>query len=256
MAKINRVNIAITGDSKGLAAATDSATRELRRLQSQADRTRDRLRAMRGTTQQTAEALGRFGLQSRGLGMASGALGLASMGPGGIALGAAGAATAGITMAMSALANAVQQIPAERRAAVDALKAVDRDQRRSLAEFGFTRELAAAAARRGAGPVSAAEGLGFQGGVARGMAGTSTSQSRVLQSLVNEVPGAIGVQLGTLLGGGGSKLAQERANAMIAGTTVQEQAQGAIDMLNFYANHRGIIDFVTGIGNTLNFWSD
>ena len=33
MAKINRVNIAITGDSKGLAAATDAATRDLRRLQ-------------------------------------------------------------------------------------------------------------------------------------------------------------------------------------------------------------------------------
>ena len=256
MAKINRVNIAITGDSKGLAAATDSATRELRRLQMQADRTRDRLRAMRSTTQQTAESLGKLGLRSGGLGMASGALGLASMGPAGLALGAAGAATAGITMAISALANAVQRVPAERRAAIDALKAVDRDQRRSLSEFGFTPELAAAAARRGGKPVSAAEGLGFQGGLARGVAATGTSQSRVLQSLVNEVPGALGVQLGTLVSGGGSKLAEERRDAMLAGSTIDEKVQGAFDMLNVYSQHKGIIDFVTSVGDTLNFWSD
>ena len=39
MAKISRINIAITGDSKGLQAATDSARRELNRLNAAAEAT-------------------------------------------------------------------------------------------------------------------------------------------------------------------------------------------------------------------------
>lgn len=260
MAKLNRVNIAITGDSKGLVAATDSATKELRRLQAQAERTQNRLKNMRGQTQQVAESLSKFGLQSRGLGMASGALGLAAMGPGGVALGAAGAASAGLTMAMSALASAVQQVPAERRAAVEALKKVDQDQRRSLSQFGFTRELAQSIAARGAGPISAAEGLGFQGGLARGIAGTNTSQSRVMQFIANELPGAVGVQLGTLAAGGGSELANQRmADMLNEGKDPGQQFQQVFDIYNTASSVGGMIQTAlgaaTGIGNMLNLWS-
>lgn len=256
MAKINKVNIAITGDSKGLVAATDSATKELRRLQMQADRTRDRLRSMRGTTQQTAEALGKFGLQSRGLGMASGALGLAAMGPGGLALGAAGAATAGITMAMSALANAVQSIPQERRAAFEALKAVDQDQRRSLSQFGFTREMAEKIAARGPNKITAAEGLGFGGGLARGLAATDTAQSRMIQRLVNDVPGALGVQLGTIVGGGGSDLARQRAFEMMTPESSVEQVREVTDALTIYGQNKGTIDSImTGLNTLQSYWN-
>lgn len=258
MAKLNKVNIAITGDSKGLVAATDSATKELRRLQAQAERTQNKLKTMRGQTQQAAESLGKFGLQSRGLGMASGALGLASMGPAGLALGAAGAASAGLTMAMGALASAIQQVPAERRAAVEALKRVDQDQRRSLSQFGFTRELAASVAARGANPVSAAEGVGFQTGMARGIAGTNTTQSRLAQFALNELPGALGVQLGTLAAGGGSELANQRMGEMLTeGKTPMQQLTQITDMAQFAGN--GVIgtalSAATSIGNMLNLWS-
>lgn len=239
MAKLNRINIAITGDSKGLVAATDAATKELRRLQAQADRTKQRLAGMRSTTMQTAEALGKFGLQSRGLGMAGGALGIAALGPAGAGLAAAGAATAGITMAISALANAVQQVPMERRAAVDALRAIDQDQRRSLSQFGFTRELAASAAARGAGPVSAAEGLGLGRGMSRGIAGTNTALSRLTQLAMNEYPGAAGVGLGTLAAGGGTALARQRSQAMLLeGRSPMENAQLFTDVMSITGSIR------------------
>jgi hypothetical protein len=260
VAKLNRVNIAITGDSKGLVAATDSATKELRRLQAQAERTQNRLKGMHSQTQKAAESLGKFGLQSRGLGMASGALGLASMGPAGLALGAAGAASAGLTMAMSALASAVQQVPAERRAAVEALKRVDQDQRRSLAQFGFTRELAQSAAARGAGPLSAAEGVGLRTGMARGIAGTNTSQSRMLQFAMNEMPGAIGVGLGTLAAGGGSDLAAQRtADMLTEGKDMGSQFQRVTDIMQTAQAGQRILDVAlgaaTGISNMFNLWS-
>lgn len=238
MAKLNKVNIAITGDSKGLVAATDAATKELRRLQVQADQTRQRLSGMRQMSMQTGEALGKFGLQSRALGMAGGALGIAAMGPGGMALAGAGAATAGISMALGALASAVKQIPAERKAAVDALKAIDQDQRRSLSQFGFTRELAQAVSARGGQKISAAEGMSFSQAAARGLAGTNTAQGRLMQSLVNEAPGAFGVFAGTLAGGGGTQLATQRATELMTeGRSTAETFQMVND-LN-YAMSRG-----------------
>ena len=96
MAKINRVNIAITGDSKGLAAATDAATRDLRRLQAQTERTQKRIAGMRGGVNQAAESLAKLGVQSRVLGGAGGILGLAgmaAMGPAGLGLAAAATAS-------------------------------------------------------------------------------------------------------------------------------------------------------------------
>lgn len=242
MTKINRVNIAITGDSKGLTAATDAATRELRRLQMESDKTKARLRDLRGSAMQSKEALGQLGIRGGALGAFGAAAGIAALGPQGLALAGAGAAAGGVSMAVMALRDAISQIPAERKAAVEAIRQINRDQRRSLAEFGFTGELAAAVSARGERRLSAAEGLGFRGGLARGIAGTDTPAGRLAQMAVNEIPGALGVGAGTLFGGGGAGLARTRMGAMMSeGRSPMEIMRMTSDVMGAVSAGRQVI---------------
>jgi len=196
MAKLNRVNIAITGDSKGLTAATDSATSELRRLQAQTERTKKRIGEMRGGVNQTAESLGKLGIQSRALGGAAGLLGLAALGPGGLALAGAGIAAAGIGAGLGAIAG----IPDQRRRAAEALEAVRMDQRRRIEEFGLTQRLAEGLG--GGAPTTGVAGqLGLLGGFGAGLGAANTPTGRLLETALSQGPGAIGVAAGQFLGG-------------------------------------------------------
>lgn len=196
MAKLNRVNIAITGDSKGLSAATDAATRDLRRLQAQSERTQKRIGAMRGGVNQTAESLAKLGVQSRALGAAGGLLGLAALGPAGLAVAGVGLAGAAVGAGLGAVAG----IPDQRRRAAEALEAVRMDQRRRIEEFGLTQRLAQGLGAQA--PTTGVAGqLGLMGGFGAGLGAANTPTGRLLETALSQGPGAIGVALGQTLGG-------------------------------------------------------
>ena len=194
MAKVSKVNIAITGDSKGLTAATAKATRDLKALETSANATRNRLGAMRQTTNQTAEALAKLGVSNRGLGAAGGLLGLAGMGTAGFALGGLGIAAA----AAGALVAGVQGVPAQRKGALQALEESRMDARRRIEDLGFTKQLAEAIAA-GRKDVSVAEMSGVMESFSKGLAtGGGTS---LAESLINEIPKVMALQIGAMLAG-------------------------------------------------------
>lgn len=169
--KISKLNVAITGDSSGLARATDTATANLRRLRMEQERTQRQIGAMRGTVNQTAEALAKFGASSRILQIGGGALALGGMGAGGMALGGVGLAFAAVTAAGTAIGDAIDGMDAERRRANDVLKQIKRGQLDSAAEGGFTqRALEQLTSERTR--FNALEGRGFAGGMRLGMAET------------------------------------------------------------------------------------
>jgi hypothetical protein len=244
MAKLNRVNIAITGDAKGLAAATDAATKELRRLNAAADQTKARLGGIRSTANQTAESLAKLGIKGPGLGAVGAIAGIGTLGAAGAGLAAGGVALAGASAAIFALRDAVQALPGERKAAVEALRQVDRDQRRNLTEFGFTRELATSIAAQGAQRQSAAESLGLRGGLARGFAG-STNRSAALPFILNELPGAAGIAAGTFAAGGGAALAGQRFRESVF------EGRSPIEQLSLSSSLLGASQQITAAGNTV-----
>lgn len=228
MAKVSRVNIAITGDSKGLAAATDAATKELRRLQVATERTQKRIGAMRGTTNQAAESLAKFGVQSRALGAAGGALGLLGLGPAGIALGAAGLGIGAAAAGVQAIAGITEQ----RRQASSALEAIRMDRRRRIEEFGLTTRLAEGL--QGTQTTGVAGQLGLMGGFGAGL-GAATRQGAVLETILSQGPGALGVFYGQRIGGATETQAGQAALETIFGegsTGMVNQLQFGMDILN------------------------
>lgn len=231
MAKVNRVNIAITGDSKGLAAATDSATRELRRLQAQSERTQKRIAGMRGGVNQAAESLAKLGVQSRVLGGAGGILGLAgmaAMGPGGLALAAGGVGIAALGALGGAAASSIAGIPEQRRRAQQALEATRMDQRRRIEEFGLTQRLAEGLAM-GSPTTGVASGLGLLGGFGAGLGAANTSGGRVLETLLSQTGGALGTYAGQRAGGVGETSAARAAMETVFG----EGGQGVMNAASF-----------------------
>ena len=231
MAKVNRVNIAITGDSKGLAAATDAATRDLRRLQAQSERTQKRIAGMRGGVNQAAESLAKLGVQSRVLGGAGGILGLAgmaAMGPAGLGLAAAALGIGAAGAVAGAGVSTIAGIPEQRRRAQQALEATRMDQRRRIEEFGLTQRLAEGLAM-GSPTTGVAGGLGLLGGVGAGLGAANTPGGRALETILSQGPGAIGVFAGQRLGG-----VSETSSARAAMETVfGEGGQGVMNAASF-----------------------
>lgn len=200
MAKVSKVNVAITGDSSGLAKATDEAQARLRRLRAENERMRKGFAASRTTVNKTAEALSRFGVANRALGVAGGALGLASLGPVGIGLGIGGAAIGAITGGVSMLVEALQGLPAERERAIQALNEQFRLGGKTLAQQGFTQASAQALANLPA-PGPGAQ-VSFQQGVMRGMVLTGGGTGR-LATLAQVGPAAAGAAVGAITQGAG-----------------------------------------------------
>jgi hypothetical protein len=224
LAKISRVNIAITGDSKGLQAATDSARRELNRLNAAAETTNKKLKSFGESAMRTQGALGQFGVGGKGLGMLGGLAQVGAMGGLGLGLGAAGLALGAATMGI----GAVGALPDVRRRATSALEETQMDQRRRIEDLGFSRMIAEQIAARA--PLSTPGGaMGIGEAFSQGLA---TQGGSLAEVMINEVPKAIATELGALLGG--ASLAQAGAlgrSQMMSGDAMQD-ANRAIGLMN------------------------
>ena len=225
MAKVSRVNVAITGDARGLATATDQATRDLRRLEIAAERTKQRLNSMRGTTNQTAESLGKLGVQSRALGAVSGVLGLGALGGAGLALGAAGVGA----MAAGAVISGIQDAPNQRMRALDALRR-SRTEGVDITTLGFSQPVAQAIAS-GRQRASVAEQIGVMEAFSQGLAtggGTSTAEF-----VINQLPKQLATFFGSRLAGRSEEESLSLAGSIAEGSTEQREYLGAaVDILN------------------------
>ena len=222
MAKVSKINIAITGDAKGFAAASDAAVREMRRLQAASETTSRKMQSVRSSVTKTADALGKFGVANRALGAVGGGLQLAQLAVGGGAgLGAIGigAGLGGVTAAFSA-AQQINDVTARARKAINE---VAMDARKRIEESGFSGALAAQIASQGFGVKSAGQTLGAFDSLIAGLASTSTGAMGG-QLLSNLLPAAA-TATGVMLGGGGVSQAQKLATAqMMTG----DQAQDAL----------------------------
>jgi hypothetical protein len=230
MAKVSKLNIAITGDSKGFTAATEKAAKSMKKLSQDTAATKVNLGSMKGGFNQTAEALAKFGVQGRSLQMLGGLTGIASMGPMGVALAGAGLAIAGATAAVSSVVDMVQSMPEQRKRAIEALKMVARDDRNNFAKFGLTRGLAEGAAGQRA--PSATTGMGIQAGMNTGFASQNTAGSRLASLLLNDMPGAIGINAGMRAGGATARAADTESLRALFGESVGQQIMGTINVYN------------------------
>jgi hypothetical protein len=208
VAKVSRINIAITGDSKGLQAATDSARRELNRLNAAAETTSKKLKGFGESAMRVQGVAGQFGVKGTGLGMLGGAAMLGSMGGMGLGLGAAGLAIGGLSMG----AAAVQGLPDVRKRALQALEESRMDQRRRIEESGFSRQLAEAIAAQGAA-TTPSQNMGIFESLQAGMA---AGPQGGVEFLLNEMPKFGATALGALLSGQNLSQAGNLAAAQIS----------------------------------------
>lgn len=215
MAKVSKVNVAITGDSTGLAQATDKAAANLRRLRAEGEATKKKLAEMKGTTNQAAEALSKLGVSNKGLGAVGGLLGLGSLGGAGMALAGVGAVVAGI----GAVAGAYQDMATEAEAARKA-----QDSALGFRAAGFTEAGGAALARMAAEP----KAIGFSRALTQTLAiqqeakgGTRTPFQNVSEYGV----GALGAVLGGIAAGG---LVEGKDIADAIGSTEQRRLNEAM----------------------------
>jgi hypothetical protein len=219
LAKISRVNIAITGDSKGLQAATDSARRELNRLNAAADSSNKKLKSFGESAMRTQGALGQFGVGGKGLGMLGGLAQIGSMGGAGLGLAAGGLAFGAGALGVSA----VQGLPAIRKQAVDALRETQMDQRRSIEEFGLTQKVAEMLAANQAPPTAADQRSIFESfQIGLGTGGTSTAEYAI-----NQAPKQMAAFLGSLLAGNDVTTAMDVGTEMVKTGNVAEDADRA-----------------------------
>ena len=243
MAKVSRVNIAITGDSKGLAQATDAATRELRRLEAASERSRARLQAMRGTTNQAAEGLAKLGVQSRALQGVGGLMALGGLGGAGLALGGIGAAAAGA----AAVVAGIQDAPNQRRRALDALRQ-SRADGIDIRTLGFTRTTAEAIAS-GRQDVSVAEQIGISEAFSQGIAtggGKSTAEF-----IINELPKMLAMNIGARMAGQSNEQAMRMA--MEAGSEMTPMRTAVLAGLSGFAGG-SLFEQVSGTMSELSKW--
>lgn len=208
MAKVSRINIAITGDSKGLQAATDSARRELNRLNAAAEQTSKKLKSFGESAMRVQGVAGQFGLKGTGLGAVGGIAQLGAMGGLGLGLGVAGLAGGAAFLG----ASAVQGLPDIRSRALSALEETRMDQRRRIEESGFSRMLAEQIAKQGA-VTTPAQKMGLFESLQAGMA---AGPQGGVEFLLNELPKFGATQLGALLSGQPLDQANRLAAAQIS----------------------------------------
>jgi hypothetical protein len=222
VAKVSRVNIAITGDSKGLQQATDAARRDLNRLNAAADQTSKKLKGFGESAMRTQGALGQFGVGGKGLGMLGGLAQVGAMGGMGLGLAGAGLAFGGAALGVSA----IQGLPDIRKRAAAALEETQSDQRRRIEEFGFTQKLAEMLAAQKQ-PTTVADQTSllqsFQMGLGTG--GTSTAEYAI-----NQAPKQILATIGALLSGNDVNTALNVGTEMVKTGNVAEDADRAAMM--------------------------
>lgn len=242
MAKISKINIAITGDAKGFAAATDAAVREMRRLQAQSETTSRRLGSMKSTINQAATSLSKLGA-TPGFGALSGALGLAQTamsGPLGAVAVTGGLASAGVLGAVTA----AQQINDVTARAKKALEEVALDGRKRIEESGFSALVASNIAAQGFGTKTAGQNLGIWDSFWAGLA--STKGGAVAGDLISNLAPAAAMGAGTLLGGGGINKALQQAGAqMLSGDAVQD-AMSSYNMTMAVNSPGGPVGYIIG----------
>lgn len=224
MAKINRINIAITGDSKGLQAATDAARRELNRLNAATETTNRQLRGFAANTTKAGTALSKFGIASGGLGALSGAATLLSMGGGGLGLGVAGLALGAATMGV----GAVQSLPDVRKRAGAALEETRMDQRRRIEEFGFSRMVAEQITAR-APAATPAGAMGIGEAFSQGLA---TQGGSLAEVIINELPKSLATELGALLGGASLQEAGALGKSQMMSGDAMQDVNKSIGLMN------------------------
>lgn len=219
MAKISRVNIAITGDSKGLQTATDSARRELNRLNAAADSSNKKLKSFGESAMRTQGALGQFGVGGKGLGMLGGLAQVGAMGGAGLGLAAGGLAFGAGALGVAA----IQGLPEIRKQAVDALRETQQDQRRNIQEFGFTQKVAEMLAANQAPRTAADQRSVFEAfQIGLGTGGTSTAEYAI-----NQAPKQVVAFLGSLLAGNDVTTAMDVGTEMVKTGNVAEDADRA-----------------------------
>jgi len=224
LAKINRINIAITGDSKGLQAATDAARRELNRLNAATETTNRQLRGFAANTTKAGTALSKFGIASGGLGALSGAATLLSMGGGGLGLGVAGLALGAATMGV----GAVQSLPDVRKRAGAALEETRMDQRRRIEEFGFSRMVAEQITAR-APAATPAGAMGIGEAFSQGLA---TQGGSLAEVIINELPKSLATELGALLGGASLQEAGALGKSQMMSGDAMQDVNKSIGLMN------------------------
>lgn len=224
MAKISRINIAITGDSKGLQAATDSARRELNRLNAAAEATSKRLKGFGESAMRVQGVAGQFGLKGTGLGAIGGLAQLGAMGGMGLGLGAVGLGIG----AGSAVLSAAQQVPDVRRRASQALEETRTDQRRRIEELGFSRMIAELIEKNAPAPTPAAQ-IGIGEAFAQGLA---TQPGGIADYLINEFPKQQAAALGALIGGASVEQAGKIGQSTMASGDSLKDANRAVSLMN------------------------
>ena len=224
MAKISRINIAITGDSKGLQAATDAARRDLNRLNAAAEQTSKKLKTFGEGAMRTQGALGQFGVGGRGLGALGGLAQIGAMGGMGLGLGVAGLALG----AGAAGIGAVQMLPDVRKRAAAAVQETASDQRRRIEELGFSRMIAEQITAR-----APTQGVGAGIGIGEAFAqGLGTQGGSLAEVIINELPKAVATEVGALIGG--ATLGQAGAlgrSQMMSGDSLAD-ANKAVGLMN------------------------
>ena len=224
MAKISRINIAITGDSKGLQAATDSARRELNRLNAAAEATSKKLRSFGTQATRVGGIAGQFGFAGTGLAQLGGLAQIGAMGGMGLGLGAAGLALGAGALGVSA----VQGLPDVRRRAISALEETRTDQRRRIEDMGISRQLAETIAAR-APTTGVGASVGLMESFQQGLASQGGSLS---EFMINEMPKAIATELGALIGGASVDEARKLGQSQLTSGNSLADANKAMGIAN------------------------
>jgi hypothetical protein len=224
VAKISRINIAITGDSKGLQAATDAARRDLNRLNAAAEQTSKKLKTFGEGAMRTQGALGQFGVGGRGLGALGGLAQIGAMGGMGLGLGVAGLALG----AGAAGIGAVQMLPDVRKRAAAAMQETASDQRRRIEELGFSRMIAQQITAR-----APTQGVGAGIGIGEAFAqGLATQGGSLAEVIINELPKAVATEVGALIGGATLGQAGALGRSQMMSGDAMADANKAVGLMN------------------------
>jgi hypothetical protein len=211
LAKVSKVNVAITGDAKGLTRAGDQATAQMRRIRAQADATAKQMGQFRGQADLLASSLGKLGMVSPALGGLGGVLGLGQSGIGAIFSSRLGVTFAALAAGAIVVDKLNENYKALARAAKEANRAMESgvSTERQWRELGFTKAGGEALARYGRQyqpPIS------FESASLQVQAMEATAGKGWIQSFMESTPAIAGAVWGSVMSGGAST--QTQLNAM------------------------------------------